>query len=71
MISEEVTSRKLTFPVDTEKDPESVSILEPLGTALLGCREGDIVEFVEEDEKHFLRVEKLLYQPESAGDFHL
>jgi regulator of nucleoside diphosphate kinase len=57
--------------VDAAKDNESISILEPMGTALLGCRVGDIVEFAEGDVKRFLRVENLLYQPESAGDFHL
>ena len=71
MVSETILSRKLAFPVDAAKDEDSISILEPLGTALLGCRVGDIVEFAEGDGKRFLRVEKLLYQPESAGDFHL
>ncbi len=71
MVSETMLSRKLAFPVDAAKEGDSVSILEPMGTVLLGCRVGDIVEFAEGDGRRFLRVEKLLYQPESAGDFHL
>ena len=46
-------------------------MLAPLGTALLGTRVGDVVEFAAPAGTRRLKVEKVLYQPEAAGDFHL
>lgn len=58
----------LVFPLDavTEKDSEktSVSVLSPIGLSILGRRVGDTLE-------GRIRVDRMLYQPEAAGDFHL
>lgn len=57
----------LVYP-EHANDTDRVSILTPLGTALLGYRVGD--EFhrqTPEGELH-VRVEALLYQPEAAGN---
>ena len=50
---------------------ERLSVLTPLGAALLGASVGDIVECNTPGGIRRLRIEKLLYQPEAAGDFHL
>lgn len=57
----------IVFPADADYDRGRISILSPLGTALLGARAGDVVT----SGTRRLRIEELVYQPEAAGDFHL
>ena len=68
--SEEVEYR-LVFPKDADIASGAISILAPVGTAVLGYREGDVVEWPVPSGKRRIRIEKILYQPEAAGDFHL
>lgn len=44
-----------------------VSVLEPLGIALLGSRVGSIVRAEDENQKHEFLIQDLSYQPEAAG----
>ena len=44
-----------------------VSVLAPVGTALLGQREGDVVEWVVPAGRKRFCIEAVLYQPEAAG----
>jgi len=69
--SGETVVRTLVFPRDADARVENVSVLDPLGTALLGQRLGESfsVSNVEGDKRY--RVEEILYQPEAAGDYHL
>jgi len=48
-----------------------ISILAPVGTAMLGYRVGDVIEWVVPAGKRRLTVEKVLYQPEASGDYGL
>ncbi|HET9213096.1 MAG TPA: GreA/GreB family elongation factor [Thermoanaerobaculia bacterium] len=59
------------FPHEADYKEGRISILAPLGTALLGFRVGDVVEWRMPAGTRTLRIEELLYQPEAAGDFHL
>jgi regulator of nucleoside diphosphate kinase len=61
----------VVFPADADFEKGRISILSPLGTALLGFRAGDVVEWEMPRGTRRLRIEALLYQPEAAGDFHL
>ena len=61
----------LVFPDEQARDPDSVSILSALGTAVLGFRVGGTVRLRATGRTLNLRVEELLYQPEAAGDMHL
>ena len=61
----------IVFPSDTDFETGRISILSPLGTALLGYRAGDVVTWETPRGTRQLRIEELLYQPEAAGDFHL
>lgn len=61
----------LVFPKDADLSQRRVSILAPVGTAMLGYRVGDIFEWPVPDGVRRLRVEKIIYQPEAAGDFDL
>jgi regulator of nucleoside diphosphate kinase len=69
--SGETTSCVLVFPSDANASENRISVLAPLGTALLGYREGDVVEWRVPAGIKRLRVDQVLYQPEAAGDFHL
>ncbi len=61
----------LVFPTDA-KQRERISILDPLGTAMLGHRVGDTFAVtLPSGEKTLYQVEDVLYQPEASGDFHL
>jgi regulator of nucleoside diphosphate kinase len=48
-----------------------ISVLAPAGTAILGCRQRDIVEWEVPAGTRSLRVDSVLYQPEAAGDYML
>lgn len=43
--SHEVEKYIITFPEHADIDQNLISILAPIGTALIGCREGDVVEW--------------------------
>jgi len=68
--SEEMTYA-LVFPQDADIDRGSISVLAPVGTAILGYRQGDIVEWRVPAGIRRISIEKILYQPEAAGDYHL
>ena len=61
----------IVFPADADFEKQRISILSPLGTALLGYRAGDEVTWEMPRGTRRLRIEELVYQPEAAGDFHL
>jgi len=61
----------LVFPNDSNADQGKISILAPVGTALLGYKVGDIIEWKVPAGLTKLKVEEILYQPEAAGDYNL
>lgn len=61
----------LTFPSEASMEDHKISILAPIGTAVIGCRKGDVIEWEVPAGTRHLKVEDIVYQPESAGDFHL
>lgn len=61
----------LVFPKDADIDTGRISVLAPVGTSILGYAKGDVVEWAVPSGIRRLRIEKVLYQPEAAGDFHL
>jgi len=61
----------LVFPRDSNIDLNKVSILAPVGTAMLGCSIGHVITWKAPAGARKMRVEKILYQPEAAGDYHL
>ncbi|MDD2219143.1 MAG: nucleoside diphosphate kinase regulator [Desulfoplanes sp.] len=66
--SEDVTY-VLVFPNEADVSSGAISVLAPIGTAILGYREGDSVEWPVPAGIRQIRIEKVLYQPEAAGDF--
>ncbi len=61
----------LVFPNEADLRQGKISVLAPIGTAMLGYQAGEIIEWdVPAGLKRF-KVEEVLYQPEGAGDYHL
>ncbi len=71
MDSQEETVYKLVFPHEADIDKGYVSVLAPIGTALIGYKVGDIIEWNVPAGTARWKVMKITYQPEAAGDFHL
>ncbi len=61
----------LVFPAEADIDHGKISVFSPIGTALLGYKEGDVIEWAVPDGKRRVRIDEVLYQPEAAGDLHL
>jgi regulator of nucleoside diphosphate kinase len=61
----------LVFPQDADIDQSKISVLAPVGTAMLGYRVGDVFTWPVPDGIRRLKVKQILYQPEAAGDDHL
>lgn len=61
----------VVYPEDVELVEDGVSVLEPLGTRLIGCEVGDLVECENRSDRGLWRVDEILFQPERAGAFHL
>ena len=61
----------LAFPTEANFDEGKISILAPVGTAMLGYRRGDVIEWEVPSGVRRLKVEEVLYQPELKGDYHL
>ncbi|MGD9689683.1 MAG: nucleoside diphosphate kinase regulator [Phycisphaerales bacterium] len=62
----------LVFPEDADPEEGAISVLAPLGAALLGCRVGQTVRFrVPGGAERACDILSVLYQPEAAGDLHL
>jgi regulator of nucleoside diphosphate kinase len=67
--SSEIT---LVYPKDADVTKNRVSILAPVGTALLGLQVGQSIDWPMPGGKiRILRVEKILYQPEALGHWDL
>jgi regulator of nucleoside diphosphate kinase len=61
----------LVFPNEADVDEGKISVLAPVGTAMIGYRVGDVIEWEVPSGLRRLRVEEIIYQPEAAGDYHL
>lgn len=61
----------LVFPEYADLSQGKISILAPVGTAMLGYEVGDSFEWEVPAGKRRLRVKRILYQPEASGDYHL
>lgn len=61
----------LVYPQDADWGSGRLSVFSPIGTALLGYREGDRIEWSVPSGVMEIEIQKVLYQPEAAGDYHL
>lgn len=61
----------LVFPKDANINAGALSVLAPVGIAILGCARGDVIEWQVGHGKRRLRIKQVLYQPEASGDYNL
>ena len=56
----------LVFPTEANLDEGKISVLAPIGTAMLGYSRGDVIEWEVPSGVRRLKVEQVIYQPESS-----
>jgi len=59
----------LTFPDEADAATNKISVLAPIGTALIGCKVGDTITWKVPAGIRRLKVMAIIYQPEAAGKF--
>jgi regulator of nucleoside diphosphate kinase len=69
--TEQESVYSIVFPSEADPEVGKMSVLAPLATALLGYKCGATVEFQAPGRLRRLKIMKILYQPESAGDYDL
>ena len=69
--SDEEFSLTLVYPKDVDESGGTISILAPVGSALLGLSQGDEIEWPRPGGGTLkVSLEEILYQPERAGEYH-
>lgn len=61
----------LVYPEHAAMETNQISVLAPLGAAVLGYRVGDLVSFTVPSGVRSCEIMDVVYQPEAAGDLHL
>jgi regulator of nucleoside diphosphate kinase len=69
--TDERRSLTLVFPSMASIEVGRISVLAPLGTALIGSREGAHVAWQTPRGLRQLQVQRVVYQPEASGRFDL
>jgi regulator of nucleoside diphosphate kinase len=61
----------LVYPEDADLAQNKISVLAPIGTAMLGYRVGDTFEWEVPAGKVSMKVKEIIFQPEASGDYNL
>ena len=67
MDSGEIEVYTLVYPSMADPGENRISVLAPVGTAIVGSRAGDVIEWPVPAGSRRLLVEDVVYQPEKAG----
>jgi regulator of nucleoside diphosphate kinase len=65
----EAITLTLVFPPEADIDEAKISVLAPIGAGMLGYRVGDEFEWQVPAGVRRMRVTRIHYQPEAAGNF--
>jgi regulator of nucleoside diphosphate kinase len=69
--SSEEFNLTLVYPKDMDSSGKRISILAPVGSALLGLSQGDQIEWPKPGGGLLrVRLEEIVYQPERSGEYH-
>ncbi|MFP4639525.1 MAG: GreA/GreB family elongation factor, partial [Guyparkeria sp.] len=69
--SDEEFRLTLVYPRDVDPNGGTISILAPIGSALLGLSEGDEMDWPRPGGGTLhVKIEEVVYQPERAGEYH-
>ena len=71
LVSGEANTYSLAFPKEANFTEGKISILAPIGTAILGYKRGDTIEWPVPSGVRRLKIDKIIYQPEAAGNYEL
>lgn len=71
LATRELRTATLVYPDDVDLVSDGVSVFEPLGVALLGCKVGDVIQCPIEQCRRRFRVAEIAHQPEQAGVWYL
>ncbi|HXC69634.1 MAG TPA: nucleoside diphosphate kinase regulator [Pyrinomonadaceae bacterium] len=71
LVSGEENTYSLVFPTEADFSQGKISVLAPIGTAILGYKSGDTIEWTVPSGLRRFKVDKIIYQPEAAGHFDL
>ena len=71
LVSGESNTYSLVFPTEADFAEGKISVLAPIGTAILGYRQGDTIEWPVPSGMRKLKVEEIVYQPEAAGEHNV
>ena len=69
--SNEEIEYSLVYPENADFFDNKISIIAPIGTAMLGYKEGDEIDWHIPDGVARFKIKKIIYQPESEGAFEL
>jgi len=69
--SDEEMQVTLVYPDNANVEEGKISVLAPIGTAMIGYKTGDVFEWQVPDGIRSLKVVQVLFQPEAEGDFDL
>ena len=61
----------LVYPSEADISKNKISVLSPIGTAILGYSEGDIVKWEVPKGTVDINIKKVLFQPEASGNYDL
>ena len=67
--SDEEMTFAVVFPSDADVNRKRISVLAPIGTAVLGYRVGDTIDWEVPGRTRHLKIERVVFQPEAAGQF--
>ncbi|PAU78533.1 nucleoside diphosphate kinase regulator [Halomonas salipaludis] len=63
--------RTLVYPRSLAESADGLSVMAPIGAALLGLRVGDVIDWpLPDGSETRLRIDAILWQPEREGQFH-
>lgn len=63
--------RTLVYPHSLESVPDGISVMAPIGAALIGLKIGDVIEWPLPNKTEVrLRVDAIFWQPEREKQFH-
>lgn len=61
--------KTLVYPADLAKTEDAISIFAPIGSALIGVRVGETIEWPMQTGAAHVEVVEIVYQPEREGDY--
>ena len=70
-LDDEAMEVELVYPENADDSAGKLSVFSDIGTAILGYKAGDSFAWRLRNRTRHIRIDKVLYQPEADGKFHL